>query len=78
MSSTSHSAATKLKVRKHREQLRRQGLRPLQIWVPDVLSPSFRSAAHKQSQAVAASAHAEADLAFIEVISDLGNNGSVE
>jgi len=78
MSSTSRSATTKLKVRKHREQLRRQGLRPLQIWVPDVLSPSFRSAAHKQSQAVAASAHAEADLAFIGAISDLGNNGSGE
>jgi len=67
------SASSKLKVRKHREQLRRQGLRPLQIWVPDVLSPSFRAAAHKQSRAVAASPHADADLAFIEAISDLGN-----
>ena len=64
--------STKLKVRKHREQLRRQGLRPLQIWVPDVLSPSFRAAARKQSRAVAASAHADADLAFIQAVSDLG------
>jgi 3-deoxy-D-manno-octulosonic-acid transferase len=58
--------------------LRRQGLRPLQIWVPDVLSRSFRTAAHKQSQAVAASAHAEDDLAFIEAISELNEDGSGE
>jgi len=72
------SSSSKLKVRKHREQLRRQGLRPLQIWVPDVLSRSFRAAARKQSQAVAASAHANADLAFIQEISELSPNGSGE
>ena len=72
------SSSSKFKVRKHREQLRRQGLRPLQIWVPDVLSRSFRTAAHKQSQAVAASTHARTDLAFIEAISDLNEDGSGE
>ena len=72
------SASTKLRVRKHREQLRRQGLRPLQIWVPDVLSPSFRAAARKQSRAVAASSHADADLSFIQSISELGSDGGVE
>jgi hypothetical protein len=72
------AASTKLKVRKHREQLRRQGLRPLQIWVPDVQSPSFRAAARKQARAVASSAHADADLAFVQAISDLGINGSGE
>lgn len=70
MAPTSRASSTKLKVQKHRAQLRRQGLRPLQIWVPDVRSPSFRSAAHKQSQAVAASGRADSDLAFIEAISD--------
>jgi hypothetical protein len=39
------------KVRAHRERLRRQGLRPLQIWVPDVESPAFRKQAHRQSLA---------------------------
>ena len=29
------------KVRAHRERLRRRGLRPVQIWVPDVRSPVF-------------------------------------
>jgi len=46
--------------------------------VPDVLSPSFRAAAHKQSHAVAASARAKADLTFIEAISELNEDGSGE
>ena len=58
------------KVRKHREGLRAQGLRPIQIWVPDVRSPAFRTMAHRQSLAVAASAHARDDQAFIDAVSD--------
>jgi Protein of unknown function (DUF3018) len=60
-------------VRAHRERLRSQGLRPIQIWAPDVSSPSFRSEAHRQSAAVAASARANEDQAFIDAISDWGN-----
>jgi hypothetical protein len=45
-------------------------LRPIQIWVPDVRSPSFRKAARCQSLAVAESAHAEEDQDFIEAISE--------
>jgi hypothetical protein len=59
------------KVRQHREKLRRQGLRPVQIWVPDINTPAFRAAAHEQSAAVAASAGAKDDQAFIDAISDL-------
>ena len=59
------------KVRAHGERLRRQGLRPIQIWVPDVRSPSFKAKAHRQSLAVAKSVHAKADQAFIDAISDL-------
>jgi hypothetical protein len=60
---------TKVKVQEHRDRLRAQGLRPIQIWVPDVRAPSFRSEAHRQSLAVAASAHAAEDQAFIDAIS---------
>jgi len=60
-------------VRAHRERLRAQGLRPIQIWVPDVRSPSFRSEAHRQSAAVAVSADAKEDQAFVEAISDRGD-----
>ena len=57
-------------VREHRRRLREQGLRPIQIWVPDVRSAAFRSEAHRQSTAIAASAHAVDDQAFIDAISD--------
>jgi hypothetical protein len=60
-----------LKVRARR--LREQGLRPIQIWVPDVRAPAFRSEAHRQSLAVAASAHARKNQGFIAAVSDQGD-----
>ena len=38
-------ADTRDRVRAHRERLRAKGLRPLQIWVPDVASPAFAAEA---------------------------------
>jgi hypothetical protein len=73
MASASNPNSSRIKVRKHRERLRAQGLRPIQIWVPDVRSPSFRSEAHRQSAAIAASARAREDQAFIDAISDRGD-----
>ncbi len=64
---------SRVKVRKHRDRLRALGLRPIQIWVPDVRARGFRAQAHRQSLAVAASAHARADQAFIDAISDRGD-----
>ena len=57
------------RVREHRRRLRAQGLRPVQIWVPDVRSPEFVRAAQRQAGAVAASPYAEDDQAFIEALS---------
>ena len=57
------------KVRAHRQRLRKQGLRPVQIWVPDVRSKAFARAAHRQSLAVAKSRHAKADQEFVDAIS---------
>ena len=71
MSDSGKAKAVREKVRKHRERLRQQGLRPIQIWVPDVRAPHFRSQAHRQSLAVAASAWAEDDQAFIDSISEM-------
>jgi len=59
------------KVRAWRERLRQQGLRPIQIWVPDVRSRSFKAEAHRQSLAVAQSSHAGEDQSFIDAVSDL-------
>ena len=58
------------KVRAHRERLRRQGLRPVQIWVPDIRAPEFAAEAARQSRAIARSAQAAEDQAFIDAISE--------
>jgi hypothetical protein len=57
------------KVRAHGDRLRAQGLRPIQIWVPDTRSPAFAAEAKRQSRRVAASRHAKEDQAFIDAIS---------
>ncbi len=72
-SSNVRARSSRDKVRAHRRRLRAQGLRPIQIWVPDTRSPDFAAAAHKQSQRVANSAHATGDQAFVDAISaDIG------
>ncbi len=60
------------KVRAHRERLRRQGLRPVQVWVPDTRTSEFRAAAHAQSLAVASSDREPEDQAFIDAVADFG------
>jgi hypothetical protein len=61
---------SRIKARERRRRLRAQGLRPIRIWVPDVRSPVFRAEAHRQSAAVAASARAQDDQAFIDAVAD--------
>ncbi len=73
MASASNPKPSRTKVRQHRARLRAQGLRPIQIWVPDVRAPTFRSEAHRQSLAVAASTHTREDQAFIDAVSDWGD-----
>ena len=58
------------RVREHRERLRAQGLRPVQIWVPDVNAEGFAAEAHRQSRAVAVSDAADDDQAFVDSISE--------
>ncbi|MGA1050751.1 MAG: antitoxin MazE family protein [Ilumatobacteraceae bacterium] len=59
-----------VRVRAHRARLRAQGLRPVQLWVPDVRSPQFAQQAHDQSVAVAASDAERDDQAFIDALGD--------
>ena len=49
--------------------MRAQGLRPVQIWVPDVRTPQFAAEAHRQSAAIAASEQDAEDQAFVDAIS---------
>jgi hypothetical protein len=58
------------KVRAHRERLRRRGLRPIQIWVPDVRSRSFTREARRQSLLVASDAFEREAQAFVDAVSE--------
>lgn len=58
------------RVRAYRARLRQQGLRPIQIWVPDTRGPEFAAEAHRQSLLVAQSPQEKEDMDFVESISD--------
>lgn len=60
------------KVQAYRERLRAQGLRPIQIWVPDTRSARFAAQASRQSRLVASSRFASEDQAFIDALSSEG------
>ena len=64
--------STRENVHRHRTRLREQGLRPLQVWVPDTRAPGFAEEARKQSLAVASSEHAESDQAFVDAVGRSG------
>lgn len=66
---TTARSTSRDRVREHRTRLRKAGLRPVQIWVPDVRSKSFAQAAHQQSLAVAKSPHARRDQLFVDAVS---------
>jgi hypothetical protein len=72
MPARTRSKPSRDKVRAHRSRLRRQGLRPIQIWVPDMRSPAFVTEAHRQSLAVANSPQAVEDQDFIDAVADWG------
>jgi hypothetical protein len=59
------------KVSAYRRRLREQGLRPVQVWVPDVRSAAFKAEARRQARAVARSRGEVADQQFIDALSEL-------
>jgi len=73
MPGSEKSKAARDKVRRYRERLRKQGLRPIQIWVPDVRARGFKAEAHRQSLAVVESSRAATDQDFIDAVSDLSD-----
>lgn len=64
-------ASSRNKVRAHRKRLRAQGLRPIQIWVPDTRAPGFAAEARRQCRRIAESRHAAEDQAFVDAISSI-------
>lgn len=59
------------KMRSYRARLKAQGLRPIQIWVPDIRSPAFLAEAQRQSKLVSRRHKSEGEvLDFIEAAFD--------
>ena len=61
--------SVKARVGAHRERLRAQGLRPIQIWVPDTRTPGFAKEVRRQCRMIARSAQDADDQAFVDSIS---------
>jgi len=55
-------ANVNLRVQKHRDTLRKAGLRPVQIWVPDTRRPEFAVECRRQSRLVAQTDMADRDM----------------
>lgn len=68
MTTAPKAASGRERARVYRGRLRARGLRPIQIWVPDTRSPSFRAEAHRQSLAAAGGGGGD-DQSFIDAIS---------
>ena len=65
---------TRAKVKAHRARLRAQGLRPIQIWVPDTRAPGFAEEARRQCRLANASPHAKDYQDFVDSISWLNTD----
>ena len=58
------------RVRKHRQELRKLGLRPLQIWVPDTRRENFAEECKRQSRLLINDLHERDVLNWIEDVTD--------
>jgi len=54
--------AVNARVQKHRDALRRAGLRPVQLWVPDTRQADFAEQCRRQSELVAQADRVDTDL----------------
>ena len=60
---------SRVRTTRYRENLRRMGLRPVQIWVPDTRQPSFAAEARRQCERVNAADQAEHLMDWVESVS---------
>ena len=56
------AAHVNTRVQKHRDALRRAGLRPVQIWVPDTRRADFAKECRRQSRLAARADRADTDM----------------
>jgi hypothetical protein len=54
------------RVRRHREEMRRKGMRPITLWVPDTRSPAFLAAAAEACRRANAADKTDPAVTFLE------------
>ena len=62
--------ATSERVQQHRQRLRRAGLRPIQLWVPDTRSPGFAEECRRQSAVLADDPQERDTLEWLQSLAD--------
>jgi hypothetical protein len=62
--------AVTIRVRKHRESLRAAGLRPVQLWLPDTSSKTFRKKCAQESLSLSNDPHEAEILDWIGKVAD--------
>jgi hypothetical protein len=62
--------ATSERVQQHRQRLRRAGLRPIQLWVPDTRSPGFAEECRRQSAVLADDPQERDTLEWLQSVAD--------
>ncbi len=63
-------AATSERVQQHRDRLRRAGLRPIQLWVPDTRRPGFAEECRRQSALLADDPQERDTLEWLQAVAD--------
>jgi hypothetical protein len=71
--STGANLTPKEKQYRYRRRLRRKGLRPVQIWVPDTRAEGFAAECRRQARLAARSAQEKRVLDFISEIAAWDN-----
>jgi hypothetical protein len=61
---------------RYRANLRRLGLRPVQIWLPDTRSPAFAAEAEHQCEQANAADRVEKMMDWAESVSQLGDDAA--
>lgn len=71
MPRTDPSSTSRTRMRAYRARLRAQGIRPVQVWLPDTGSRRFAAQARRQSRLIANDPLEHEILEFIEQSADL-------
>ncbi|WP_322409890.1 antitoxin MazE-like protein [Microbacterium invictum] len=60
--------AVRERVSEYRRRVRERGFRPVQVWVPDVRTPTLAAEAARQASLVAHADRESDDQAFVEAV----------